>query len=249
DQSRPPTDADNVAVLNRAADRLKQAAASRQGDGANAARRLSDLLAQLAKADPGVRANAEAAFILPLKTDLAELRTLLQAEPVSLQPLPAELRNEWLISDGRARVQILPSGDPNDNETLRQFARAVLAVEPNAIGGPISILESSRTMIRAFFEAGAWALISIMILLWITLRRFGDVLLTLIPLMVAGVVTLEICVLIGLPLNFANIIALPLLLGVGVAFKIYYIMAWRAGQTNLLQSSLTRAVIWSALTT
>src|SRR5262249_23494156 len=82
DQSRPPTDADNVAVLNRAADRLKQAAASRQGDGANAARRLSDLLAQLAKADPGVRANAEAAFILPLKTDLAELRTLLQAEPV-----------------------------------------------------------------------------------------------------------------------------------------------------------------------
>jgi predicted RND superfamily exporter protein len=56
-------------------------------------------------------------------------------------------------------------------------------------------------------------------------------------------------VLIGMPLNFANIIALPLLLGVGVAFKIYYIMAWRGGQTNLLQSSLTRAVIWSALTT
>jgi predicted RND superfamily exporter protein len=50
-------------------------------------------------------------------------------------------------------------------------------------------------------------------------------------------------------LNFANIIALPLLLGVGVAFKIYYIMAWRAGQTNLLQSSLTRAVIFSAATT
>ena len=52
-----------------------------------------------------------------------------------------------------------------------------------------------------------------------------------------------------MPLNFANIIALPLLLGVGVAFKIYYIMAWRAGQTDLLESSLTRAVIFSALTT
>ena len=74
-------------------------------------------------------------------------------------------------------------------------------------------------------------------------------LLTLVPLLLAGVVTLEICVLIGMPLNFANIIALPLLLGVGVAFKIYYIMAWRSGRTNLLQSSLTRAVIWSALTT
>jgi hypothetical protein len=56
-------------------------------------------------------------------------------------------------------------------------------------------------------------------------------------------------VLIGLPLNFANIIALPLLLGLGVAFKIYFVMAWRAGTTNLLQSSLTRAVFFSALTT
>ena len=72
-------------------------------------------------------------------------------------------------------------------------------------------------------------------------------LLTLVPLLLAGVVTLEICVLVDLPLNFANIIALPLLLGVGVAFKIYYIMAWREGQTNLLQSVLTRAVTFSAL--
>jgi predicted RND superfamily exporter protein len=61
--------------------------------------------------------------------------------------------------------------------------------------------------------------------------------------------TLEICVLIGLPLNFANIVALPLMLGVGVAFKIYYVTAWRAGKTNLLQSSLTRAIFFSGMTT
>ncbi len=129
------------------------------------------------------------------------------------------------------------------------FAHAVQAVAPDATEGPISILEARRTVVTAFIEAGACALISITIILWITLRRISDVLLTLIPLLVAGVVTLEICVLIGLPLNFANIIALPLLLGVGVAFKIYYIMAWREGQTNLLQSVLTRAVTFSALTT
>ena len=90
---------------------------------------------------------------------------------------------------------------------------------------------------------------AISILLWVVLRRIGDVLLTLVPLLLAGVVTLEICALIDFPLNFANIIALPLLLGVGVAFKIYYVMAWRAGQTSLLQSSLTRAVFFSAMTT
>jgi hypothetical protein len=72
--------------------------------------------------------------------------------------------------------------------------------------------------------------------------------LTLIPLLLAGAVTLEISVISGLSLNFANILALPLLLGVGVAFKIYYIMAWRAGQTGLLESSLTRAVVFSAMT-
>jgi uncharacterized protein len=132
---------------------------------------------------------------------------------------------------------------------MRKFADAVLAIDRDATGGPISILESGRTVITAFIEAGAWALISIAILLWITLRRFGDVILTLVPLMLAGVVTLEICVLIRMPLNFANIIALPLLLGVGVAFKIYFVMAWRSGRTKLLQSSLTRAVIFSAATT
>ena len=109
-------------------------------------------------------------------------------------------------------------------------------------------MNPARTVISAFVEAGILALVAIAILLFIALRRVTDVLLTLIPLLLAGAVTLEICVLDGLSLNFANIIALPLLLGVGVAFKIYYIMAWRAGKTGLLQSTLTRAVIFSAMT-
>jgi predicted RND superfamily exporter protein len=86
------------------------------------------------------------------------------------------------------------------------------------------------------------------VLLLIALRRVTDMLLTLIPLLLAGAVSLEICALTGTVLNFANIIALPLLLGVGVAFKIYYILAWRDGKTGLLESSLTRAVIFSAMT-
>jgi predicted RND superfamily exporter protein len=174
---------------------------------------------------------------------------MLQAQPFTLQSLPPEIVREWGTPDGRYRADALPKGDPNDNDTLREFAREVLTAAPEAVGGPISILESGQTIVTAFIQAGACALVSIAVLLWITLRRIGDVLLTLVPLLVAGIVTLEICVLIGLELNFANIIALPLLLGVGVAFKIYYIMAWRAGQTNLLQSSLTRAVFFSALTT
>jgi uncharacterized protein len=246
---KPPTDADNVAALKAAVDALKQSAGTQTGRGATAAKRLADDLAKIASGDEAMRGRVHAAMIPSLNTALDELRNYLQAQPVTLETLPPEIAREWVTQDGRYKVEILPKGDPTDNETLRQFARAVQAVEPNATGGPIAILESGRTVVRAFYEAGFWALGSIIILLWLVLRRFGDVLLTIIPLLMAGVVTMELMVLFGTKLNFANIIALPLLLGVGVAFKIYYIMAWRAGQTDLLQSSLTRAVMFSALTT
>jgi len=148
------------------------------------------------------------------------------------------------------RVEALPRGDPNDNDTLRKFAAAVLAAEPTAIGGPVSILKSGETVVKAFIHAGITALLVIGLLLWLTLRRITDVLLTLVPLLVAGAVTLEIlradraCRSTS-PTSWR----LPLLLGVGVAFKIYYVTAWRSGRTNLLQSSLTRAIFFSALTT
>src|SRR6266568_4022003 len=246
---KPPTDADNVAALKAAVDALKQSAGTQTGPGASAAKRLGEDLGKLASGDEALRARAQAAMFPSLHTALKELRKYLQAQPVTLETLPPEIAREWVTQDGRYKVEILPKGDPTDNETLRQFARAVQAVVPNATGGPIAILESGRTVVRAFYQAGFWALGSIIILLWIVLRRLGDVLLTIIPLLVAGIVTMELMVLFGMKLNFANIIALPLLLGVGVAFKIYYIMAWRAGQTDLLQSSLTRAVIFSAMTT
>ena len=247
--SKPPTDADNIAALNGMADQLNKIAGNTTGAGADAAKRLAADAVKLAQANEETRARAQNAFIAPLETGIAQLRGFLTAQQISRDNLPAALKQLWVTPDGRARVEVAPKGNTNDTEVLRSFARAVLAVYPNATGGPISILESSRTVVRAFLEAGFYALVSIAILLWIVLRRFGDVLLTLVPLLLAGVVTLEICVLIDMPLNFANIIALPLLLGVGVAFKIYYILAWRSGRTNLLQSSLTRAVIWSALTT
>jgi hopanoid biosynthesis associated RND transporter like protein HpnN len=247
--STRPTDAENIGALNAAADGLTQAAGDAKGPGADAARRLSELLTRLAKAEPAQRTKAEQALIIPLQVAFDDLRNWLRAQPVTLQNIPAEIRRDWITSDNRARLEVSPKGDPNDNEVLRQFARVVLAIAPDATGAPVSLQEAGRTIVHAFIQAGAWSLLSITILLWIALRRFGDVLLTIVPLLVAGLLTLELCVLLDMPLNFANIIALPLLLGIGVAFKIYYIMAWRAGRTNLLQSSLTRAIVFSALTT
>ena len=245
----PPSDQENVQALNGSAESLRKLAGDATGSGAVASRRLADALSKLASSSEAMRNKVQAIFVTPLKIMLDQLRNSMQAQTVTLQNLPADLVASWKTKDGLQRVEALPRGDPNDNDTLRRFAGAVLSAEPNAVGGPVSILKSGDTVVKAFIHAGLWALIVISLLLWLALRRITDVMLTLVPLLVAGAVTLEICVLIGLPLNFANIVALPLLLGVGVAFKIYYVTAWRAGRTNLLQSSLTRAIFFSALTT
>ena len=244
-----PTDGENVEALKGSVDSLRKTAGDGKGPGAMASRRLADALSKLAEADQATRDKTQAIFVTPLKLVLDQLKKSLQAQPVSLKTLPPDVVNSWKTKDGLQRVEALPRGDPNDNDTLRKFATAVLVAEPTAIGGPVSILKSGDTVVKAFIHAGIWALVVIGLLLWITLRRVTDVLLTLVPLLVAGAVTMEICVLIELPLNFANIVALPLMLGIGVAFKIYYVTAWRSGRTNLLQTSLTRAIFFSALTT
>ncbi len=245
----PPSDQENVEALKGSVESLRKTAGDAKSAGADAARRLADALSKLAESSQAVRDKAQSVFVVPLKVTFDQLKNTLQAQPVSLKNLPPELVAGWKTKDGVMRVEALPKGDPNDNDNLRKFADAVLAAEPNAIGGPVSILKSGDTVVKAFVHAGIWALLVISLLLWLALRRVTDVLLTLVPLLVAGAVTLEICVLIGLPLNFANIVAMPLLLGVGVAFKIYYVTAWRSGRTNLLQTSLTRAIFFSALTT
>jgi uncharacterized protein len=246
-----PSDEELVGALDSGAEHLTQVAEDEKegGQGAAAAKRLATLLTRLAQADAAMRERATAAFVPTLIIALDQLRASLKAQPVTIDNLPRDLAEDWLAADGKARVQVLPKGDPNDSEVLREFVLAVRAVEPDAAGPAVSFYETARTIQRAFIHAAGWALLSIAIILWVTLRRVTDVLLTLVPLIMAGMVTLELCVLLDLPLNFANILALPLLLGVGVAFKIYYIMAWRAGKTGLLQSTLTRAVIFSAMTT
>jgi uncharacterized protein len=245
----PPSDAETIDALNATSSHLTKIAASHKGPGADAAQRLSGLLARLAEADPSRRQAADTAIVVPLKMSLEQLREAIKPQHVAADTIPPDIARAWMTPDGRARIQVLPKGDPEDTAVLRRFVTAVLKVAPEATGPAVQLYEAANTVVLAFIQAGIFALTAIAILLYITLRRTIDVVLTLVPLIVAGVVTLEICVIIDLPLNFANVIALPLLLGIGVAFKIYYIMAWRSGKTALVQSSLSRAVIFSAMTT
>jgi hopanoid biosynthesis associated RND transporter like protein HpnN len=206
---------------------------------------LHEAVAHGADALPTLRAN----LVGGLGPRLNEMRLALSAEPVSLDSLPPDLRRDWVAPEGLARIQVYPKGDDSNNEVLRRFVTEVRTIAPEATGAPISIQESAATIVGAFRTAGIFALVAIALLLAIVLRRIRDVALVLAPLLLAGLLTVAASVLADLPLNFANIIALPLLLGVGVAFDIYFVMNWRAGRVDPLQSGTARAVLFSALTT
>jgi uncharacterized protein len=243
----PPMDADNVTALKSGAENLLLVADAVPGPSGDAAKRLAADLGKLATGPPTVRASMQTVLTRPLVIDLEALRHTLRPEIVSRETLPEAIRRSWVTPDGRARVELVPKA--GQQFSASQFARAVMRAEPTATGPATGELEWGTTIIHTFFLAGVCALVSIAALLWIVLRRVSDVALTLVPLLVAALVTLELCALLNFPLNYANIIALPVLLGVGVAFKIYYVMAWRSGQSDFLQSPLTRAVLFSALMT
>ncbi|HLJ62978.1 MAG TPA: MMPL family transporter, partial [Stellaceae bacterium] len=180
---------------------------------------------------------------------LGTLRLMFAAGNVTLETLPADIKRDWIAGDGRVLLEIVPAVDTRSNEALGRFSDEVRRIAPSATGTAVTIRESARSITRAFIIAGAAAFLAIALILWLTLRRWLDVVLVLVPLALAGLFTLATAALLGFALNFANIIALPILLGVGVAFDIYLVVRWREGKRDLLQSSTAHAILFSALTT
>jgi hopanoid biosynthesis associated RND transporter like protein HpnN len=245
----PPSDSVLQHSLATTAASLRQAATDATDSAAGSARRLADVLERLQAAAPDVRAAAASAVVTPLRIMLDQTRALLQAGPVTFETLPTELVADWIAKDGRARIQVLPHDNQGDNASLRRFSEAIQNIAPDATGRPISISASGDSVVEAFLQAGVYSVLAITLLLALALRRVRDVVLTMLPVLLSGLLTFATCAALGLPLNFANIIALPLLFGIGVAFNIYFVLGWRAGETAMLQSSLMRAVVFSALTT
>lgn len=243
----PPSPAEELKAIADCRVALEPFAAE-QGPQSPAAR-LARTLGAVARRGAALLPALRQALIAGLPYQLAQLRRLIAAQPVTIASLPPDLRRSWTAPDGRTRVEIFPRGNPRDPAVLRAFVAALRRVAPDVTGTPVTIQESGRTISGAFVEAGAIALAAITLLLGAVLRRARDVALVLMPLLLAGILTLATMVVLRMALNYANIIALPLLLGIGVAFDIYFVMNWRAGQSRPLQSSTARAVIFSALTT
>ncbi|MBV8398934.1 MAG: MMPL family transporter, partial [Acetobacteraceae bacterium] len=213
---------------------------------------LADIAAdlrQLSTASDSVVMATDQALTRFLPMQLNQLRTALDAQPVTLASLPPDISRDWVLPDGQARVQVVPKPEARNSEGLRKFVDQVTAVAPNAGGSAVTIVATSDTIIGSFRSAAISALIAIAIILFVALRRIRDVSMVLAPLLLSALMTVIVAVLLPLPLNYANIIALPLLLGVGVSFNIYFVMNWRTGRTDVLSSPTARAILFSALTT
>ncbi len=240
----PPTPDEIRAALRNCAAKLREAVAS-----SDVARQLARLLDQAAESDDAFLARLDHVLLSTLEPRLAALKTALAAGPLTIETLPEDIRRDWIAADGSARLLVIPAGDSNDNAVLERFVTAVRNVAPQANGPAVQIYEAGAAVAKAFRIATLLAMASMAVLLILVLRRVVDVLMVLLPLVAAALITAIVCRLVGLQFNFANIIALPLLLGIGVAFNIYFVVNWRNGIPHPLQTSTARAVLFSGVVT
>jgi hopanoid biosynthesis associated RND transporter like protein HpnN len=247
----PPTTEDLIASATATRDQAKvYLDSTTAGPLRDAAQRLTATLDRLL-ANPATATfeKLSAAMLSGFDDALAPLANSLTPDVVSLESLPDRARAGFIAQDGRYRVQAFPKQTGAAAENLNRFLKAVQTVAPDALGEPLIIYESGQIVTRAFTTAAMLALAAITILLFAVLRRAGDVARVLAPLLLASILTLATCAVMGLAINFANIIALPLLLGIGVTFPIYFVTAWRDGEMVLLASPAGRGMLYSALTT
>ena len=188
--------------------------------------------------------------LLPLA--LERLQISLEAEPFIQQAIPESLKEQWLSKDNLYRIAIYPAENINDNDALHRFVRAIQQEAPQATGAPVISLEAGEAVVDAFIYAFSLALVGITLALLLLLRSFTATILVLIPLLLAALFTSVATVVFNIPFNFANIIALPLLLGIGIDSSIHMVHRSRQSSeicANVLHTSTARAIYFSALTT
>jgi uncharacterized protein len=251
------TDRERRELLAAFNGKLNALVASKKGGAAVAAERLLRSFAFLASGKASEQEiderlkEAEKRLLSALPNRLKALSLSLQAELVGLEGLPDALRQRQVASDGRAKIEVFPKEDLRDRDALQRFVSAVRKIAPGATGAPVVILEAGETVVEAFREAAVLAIVLITLLLAVLMHRVRDIFLIFAPLTLAALLTVDASVLIGVPFNFANVIVLPLLFGLGVASGIHLVVREHLEHTTIgiIRTSTPSAVVYSALTT
>lgn len=216
--------------------------------------RVESFIAQAdASPDPNaVYAKLEHNVLGLLPFTMERLRTSLTATAFDINDIPDEIRSHWVSRDGIYKVLIQPKNDQNIIENQKQFVAEVQAVNNTVSGLPVSNHASGDAVVKAFIQAFSGAFIAIFCLLLLIYRNLKHTLLVIMPLSLAALLTGATNVLLDNPFNFANIIALPLLLGMGIDSSILIMHKLHFNldeDENLLQTSTTRGIIFASITT
>ncbi len=182
---------------------------------------------------------------------IGRIRNALNAAGVTLSDLPDSLNDRYLAANGKVRVEVFPAKDLNDQAALKEFVLAVQASYPFATGNPVQMVNAGIIVTDSMIQATSLAGILIILLLFFIFRRIKDMAMVLLPVLLAGIFTAAATVWLNIPFNFANIIVLPLLIGLGVDSGIHLVMRARENMAGaeVLESSTPRAVLLSSLTT
>ncbi len=182
---------------------------------------------------------------------MEKLRLGLTARPIGIDDLPEDIRARWVSDAGIYRIDILPAKDMNVLDHMREFVERVRAAYPEVTGLPVIYIESMAVIIGSFQQAFATAIVLIFLLLSFLLRNGRDTFLVLLPLVVGTLLTGAATALFRLPFNYANVIVLPLLFGLGVDNGIHMIhrMHQLPPGRSVLTTSTARGIFFSALTT
>ena len=245
----PPPAALNEAERNAAFERLRALLANAKGGIVASARNLSTVLDRMPRS-PEALGALERALLGGFAHFRGRLVTMLAPEQVAMATLPPEMRDRWIDARGRALVLIHPRKDLRDPAARRDFVEAVRGVAHDTSGPPVRFTAVGETVVGAYRQAVATAAVLIAALLFLVLRRVRDVLFVLAPAALAAVTTTALTVLLKTPFNLANVVVLPLMLALGVAFAVHVVLRHRGELAGtVMETSTPRAVVFSALIT
>lgn len=219
---------------------------------------LVSLLHKIDWVGPAEAEQALLAFQHDLHEDLASKLALLrrnaQAEPVTIADLPTELHTRYVGKTGQFRIFAFPAENIWDYQALERFVADLQKVDPDAIGAPVTNYEYIRAIKEGFEKAGLYALCGILLLSFLTFRGALPTLLALVPLGVGTVWTLGLMGLFNVSFNMANLLFIPLVIGMGIDNGIHIVHRFLAEREKAenpapLLYSTGKAVTLSTLAT
>jgi hopanoid biosynthesis associated RND transporter like protein HpnN len=212
---------------------------------------IGSLLARLAPAECYARLAAfQQSMARDLLTRLYALRAAADPHPPQLSDLPDSLVARFVGRNGKHLMKIYAKGDIWDMDAMEQFVSEVRSIDANVTGNPVQIYEASRQMKRSYEQATWLALCTILPFLFLNFGNLRDTFLAILPLGLCMLQMFGIMGLLDIPLNAANMISLPLMLGMGVDNGVDIICDFRRQRGKYkISPSTAVAVALNTLTT